>query len=86
MRRVGSSEGIGICPETAICFDCLESLRTSGLIRPDEEVVVFNTAAAQKYPEVANVRLPRLDKDQPIDYASLLMKAEEGNRHDRHPA
>jgi threonine synthase len=85
MRRVGSSEGIGICPETAICFDCLESLRTSGVIRPDEEVVVFNTAAAQKYPEIASVKLPRLDKDQPIDYTSLLAKAEEG-LHDRHPA
>ena len=86
MRRVGSSEGIGICPETAICFDCLESLRTTGVIRPDEEVVVFNTAAAQKYPEIASVSLPRLDKDQPIDYASLLAKAEEGDLHDRHPA
>ena len=85
MRRLGSSEGIGICPEAAICFDCLESLRASDVIRPDEEVVVFNTAAAQKYPEIANVKLPRLDKDQPVDYASLLTRAEEGNLHDRRP-
>src|SRR5436309_5365535 len=26
MRRVASLEGIGICPETAVCFDCLEKL------------------------------------------------------------
>src|SRR5207253_1457471 len=42
MRRVTSREGIGICPETAVCFDCLERLVQDGAIRPDEEVVVFN--------------------------------------------
>src|SRR4029077_8890102 len=51
MRRVYRSEGIGICPETAVCFDCLEQLRTGGKITPDESVVVFNTGAVQKYPE-----------------------------------
>src|SRR5437870_5200542 len=47
MKRVASTEGIGICPETAVCFDCLEMLRADGRIRPDEQVVVFNTGAAQ---------------------------------------
>ena len=41
------------------------------LFRPDEEVVVFNTGAAQKYPEVVRLDLPRLDKDQPVDYEAL---------------
>jgi threonine synthase len=71
MQRVGSLEGIAICPETAVCFDCLESLRASGAIDCDEEIVVFNTGAAQKYPEVAETQLPRLDKDRPIDFTSL---------------
>src|SRR5438046_2654022 len=48
MRRVAGREGIGICPETAVCFDCLEHLVAAGAIKPDEEVVVFNTGAAQK--------------------------------------
>jgi threonine synthase len=52
MRRVARSEGIGICPEAAVCFDCLERLLASGKIKKDEQVVVFNTGAAQKYPEV----------------------------------
>jgi threonine synthase len=52
MRRVARSEGIAICPETAVCFDVLEQLRTDGRVNPDDEVVVFNTGAAQKYPEV----------------------------------
>jgi threonine synthase len=71
MRRVASLEGIGICPETAVCFDCLEKLRQSGQVRPEETVVVFNTGAAQKYPEVVPLDLPRLDRNQPVDYSRL---------------
>src|SRR5439155_8943834 len=52
MRRVIGNEGVSICPETAVCFDCLEQLQASGQVKPEEEVVVFNTGAAQKYPEV----------------------------------
>jgi threonine synthase len=68
MERVARLEGIGICPETAVCFDCLERLVAAGILGPDEEVVVFNTGAAQKYPEVVPLALPRVDKDQPADY------------------
>jgi threonine synthase len=71
MRQVTSREGIGICPETAVCFDCLERLCASGQIRAEEEVVVFNTGAAQKYPEVVPLQLPRLDKDKPVAYEAL---------------
>jgi threonine synthase len=71
MRRVASLEGIGICPETAVCFDCLERLVREGRVRPDEQVVVFNTGAAQKYPEVVPLDLPRIDKDRPVDYERL---------------
>jgi threonine synthase len=66
MTRVASAEGLCICPETAICFDCLEQLVESGVVQGDEEVVVFNTGAAQKYPETFNVELPVIDKDQPF--------------------
>jgi threonine synthase len=71
MRRVTSREGIAICPETAVCFDCLEMLVSQGRIGPGEEVVVFNTGAAQKYPEVVPLNLPRLDRNKPVDYAVL---------------
>jgi len=71
MERVAGTEGIGICPETAVCFDCLEQLQSKGQIRAEDEVVVFNTGAAQKYPEVVPLSLPRLDKDKPVDYAAL---------------
>ena len=66
-----SLEGISLCPETAICLDVLAGLVTSGEVGADEEVVVFNTGAAQKYPETVPLDLPRLDKDRPVDYPGL---------------
>src|SRR5205823_3409589 len=71
MRRVAALEGVAICPETAVCFDCLARLRETGQVKEEEQVIVFNTGAAQKYPEAVAVQLPRLDKNQPVDYASL---------------
>ena len=58
MRRSGSAEGISICPETAICFDVMEQLLAERWLHPDEEVVVFNTGASQKYLEALPVNLP----------------------------
>jgi threonine synthase len=63
MVRSGSAEGISVCPETAVCFDVLERLVGEGWVKPDEEVVVFNTGAAQKYIEALPPNLPRVDKD-----------------------
>lgn len=71
MRRVASLEGIAICPETAVCFDVLAGLVKDGRIGRDEEIIVFNTGAAQKYPEAVTLELPRIDKDRPIDYEAL---------------
>jgi threonine synthase len=73
MRRVMSREGISICPETAVCFDCLPKLLKSGVIGGDERVVVFNTGAAQKYPEVVPLDLPRIDKNRTVDYGALTV-------------
>jgi threonine synthase len=72
MRRSMSLEGISVCPETAICLDCLEKLCATGKVAPDEKVVVFNTGAAQKYIEAVPLDLPRLDKNQPIDLDAIL--------------
>jgi threonine synthase len=71
MRQAAGLEGISLCPEAAVCLDCLETLCAEGGVRPDEEVVVFNTGASQKYPETVPLTLPRLDKDRPVRYESL---------------
>jgi hypothetical protein len=34
-------------------------------------VVIFNTGAAQKYPEAMSVSLPRLDREEPVDWTAL---------------
>jgi threonine synthase len=75
MRRAMSLEGIAVCPESAVCLDCLAKLVAAGQVRPEEEVVVFNTGAAQKYPEAVPLALPRLDKDRPVDYEKLMQPA-----------
>jgi threonine synthase len=72
MRRAMSLEGVALCPESAVCLDCLETLRAEGWIKEDEEVVLFNTGAAQKYPEAVPLNLPRIDKNQPTDYEALV--------------
>jgi threonine synthase len=72
MRRAMSLEGISICPETAICLDCLEKLCATSKIGPNERIVVFNTGAAQKYLEAVPLDIPRLDKNQPIDFDAIL--------------
>ncbi len=54
------SEGLAICPETAACIGALEQLRAENWIHPDEQVVIFNTGAAQKYPEAMQVELPHI--------------------------
>jgi len=45
-----ASEGLMLCPETAICVGALIELRRRGLVQPEERVLLINTAAASKYP------------------------------------
>ena len=70
MRRASAAEGISICPETAVCFDVLETLVASGDVQPHERVVVFNTGAAQKYLEALTIQLPSIDKDR-VDWNAI---------------
>ncbi len=62
------SEGLAICPETAACIGALERLCAERWIAPDEQVVIFNTGAAQKYPEAMQVDLPRIENLSNIDW------------------
>ncbi|PAW88831.1 MAG: threonine synthase [Pedosphaera sp. Tous-C6FEB] len=71
MRLASASEGVALCPETAVCLGALEVLVQTGKVKPTERIVVFNTGAAQKYPEAVHEQLPRLDCKQPVDWSSL---------------
>jgi len=68
MRLACRLEGISLCPEAAACVGVLERALAEGHIRRDEEVVLFNTGAAQKYVELLTVDLPTLDPGGPVDW------------------
>jgi threonine synthase len=72
MHNVTSTEGIAICPETAVCFDVLAKLQEAGEIKSTDRVVVFNTGAAQKYSEAIPLSLPQIDFTTKIDYKSII--------------
>jgi threonine synthase len=65
MRLACELEGIALCPESAACIGAVETLLERRAIRPDEQVVIFNTGAAQKYVEAIQTDLPRLDHADP---------------------
>ena len=71
MKKSISLEGLAFCPETAVCFSALEMLLARGDIRPDERIVIFNTGAAQKYPEAVREEVPLLDISKPLDWAAI---------------
>ena len=68
MQLAASKEGISLCPETAVCLGALDVLLGKKLIKPTERIVIFNTGAAQKYPEAIHDNLPRIDIGRPIDW------------------
>jgi threonine synthase len=71
MRRACALEGIGMCPETAVCLGALEILLKQKVIKPSEQILIFNTGAAQKYPETINEPASRIDISKPIEWDSI---------------
>jgi threonine synthase len=71
MRLGAESEGLAICPEAAACIGAVEKLRAEKWIAADEKVVIFNTGAAQKYPEAIAVELARLASAAEVDWEMI---------------
>jgi threonine synthase len=71
MQLASAREGIALCPETAVCLGALEVLLKNGTIQRDERILIFNTGAAQKYPEALREQLTRLDITKPIDWSLI---------------
>ncbi len=72
-RLAMSLEGIALCPESATCIGVLEASLQAGHIKPDEQIVLFNTGATQKYVEVMEVNLPSVDKGA-VDWDALVTR------------
>jgi threonine synthase len=71
MKLAISQEGISVCPESASCVGAAEKLLQRKWLRPDDRVVIFNTGAAQKYPDVIPLELPLISSHQVIDWREM---------------
>lgn len=66
MRRACALEGLPLCPETAVCLEVLEGLVRNGAVGDHEDVLVWNTGAAQKYVECMEHPMQQIDKHKPL--------------------
>ncbi len=67
-ERGARASGVALCPETAACISALETLSTSGWIKKQERVVIFNTGASQKYPSRSPEAAPLIKAPEDIDW------------------
>lgn len=73
--KVAAAEGVIICPEASTCIGGLEQLIENGQVSPDERIVIFNTAAGQKYfDHHVNMEIPKLDITAEIDWQQFESK------------
>jgi len=72
MSVASSQEGVALCPETAVCYGALEILLERGIIKKQDRILVFNTGAAQKYPEAISEELRHIDITKPIDWQAIV--------------
>jgi threonine synthase len=63
VRLLASHEGLFAAPEGAATVAGLRRLLDTGLVEPEERIVLFNTGAGLKYPEWFSPRLPILEPD-----------------------
>ncbi len=70
MHLATELEGVSLCPESAACIGALKRELAQGRTRRDHTVVVFNTGAAQKYVELVDRPLPRIDF-RDVDWSCL---------------
>lgn len=60
---VARREGMMICPEASTCIGAIQTALADGTLSGDEHVVVFNTAAGQKYMDHMPSRVPTVELD-----------------------
>src|SRR6185436_979656 len=66
VRELSRHQGIYACPEGGAVWKAAERLLASGWLKPDEEIVLFNTGSGLKYNHLFPVEgLPVLDHNDP---------------------
>ena len=66
MRELASLEGLFAAPEGAATWAGYKKLLAKGTLAPDESVVLFNTGAGIKTPDLLKSELPRMRPGDPI--------------------
>ena len=61
LEQLARHEGAFVCPEGAALVGAARSLRTQGWLQERERVVLLNTGAGIKYPDILTPRLPVLE-------------------------
>jgi threonine synthase len=57
--QLATDDGLFVAPEGSACLSALEKLLHSGFLKPDEEIVIYNTGSGLKYLEAYSTRYPR---------------------------
>jgi threonine synthase len=68
-RELAATDGLNVSPEGAATLVALREAIAGGRVKKTERVVLFNCASGLKHPLEFVSR--RLDRHQPIDFASL---------------
>ena len=66
MRELASLEGLFAAPEGAATWAGYKTLLARGVLAPEESVVLFNTGAGIKTPDLLSSELPRMRPGDPI--------------------
>ncbi|KAA3616459.1 MAG: threonine synthase [Calditrichaeota bacterium] len=57
IKKIGQLTGLVVCPEGAAAIKAAQILRQNDWLKPDENVVVFNTGSGLKYKEALHIAL-----------------------------
>src|ERR671932_687112 len=66
VQAVARSDGLFLSPEGAATVAALPRLLEQGALGRDERIVLFNTGAGLKYPEVVNLTVPVMNPDDEL--------------------
>jgi threonine synthase len=70
--QLASDEGMFVAPEGSACLSALEKLLKNGFLKPDEEIVIYNTGAGLKYLEAYSTRFPRTASSEQDKLGGLI--------------
>ncbi|HEY4088351.1 MAG TPA: threonine synthase [Bryobacteraceae bacterium] len=70
--RLASNEGIFAAPEGAACVAAAERLVRDGFLKPEDQVVIYNTGSGLKYLEAYSVRFPRTSAGETDKLGGLI--------------